>query len=525
LQDEDVGIELDRLWQDLARFVSREGSDGGGGTAGGDSGFVATGFAKAVMERLESPEARAAIAGAFERLGRMAQTLEGDRRRAADMKLGDLLATLPREALGLLVDVDLHRDDAMSRLSPATEWLPATVLVDLVDEAARAQGQKLSTFLLRLLRKLAGQATFAERSRAPSEADLRATVRALLADWSLEDPNPRSHTRILDTLATHDLPNEGAGATGAEALRLVEIALETEAFGEQVLEALELALDAGETRQLCGLLASAPPGQVAELMWVELATPALLRRVFRDEKLDAESLGRILSHADESAAPILLSALVPIEDPDLRRLLLGRLLELGPGPAADVLRRVDSGTATERITLLGLLAELPKLPAGFSARRYTDAPEVLVRREAYRIMLRNPDERDEAIHAALADDDRVAELAVEAGLERLPRQALTRLMVFLGNGARSQALRARAVRILSQFDTPSIREWLVASLVTRRGWFRRKRLEVKGALMLAKLRILVDRWPGHAETQSVVALALKSGDPELTAALRGFERT
>ena len=71
--------------------------------------------------------------------------------------------------------------------------------------------------------------------------------------------------------------------------------------------------------------------------------------------------------------------------------------------------------------LLALLGKLAALPAGFSPRPFLDNEEALVRREAVRLLLRNPADRDETIMGALSDaDDRVV-FAVDSSLRLSPR--------------------------------------------------------------------------------------------------------
>ena len=121
----------------------------------------------------------------------------------------------------------------------------------------------------------------------------------------------------------------------------------------------------------------------------------------------------------------------------------------------------------------------------------------------------------------LADgDERVVRLAIDRGLERFPRQALARLMSLLNGTRRSEMLRAQAVAILAQFDESTIREWLLAGLVVHGGWFRRSRLAPAGPIVLAKLAVLATRWSGVPEVERVLAVARRTGDPAVMAALQ-----
>lgn len=528
---DDVGVQVDRLWQDLAQVVGGGGGQGGGGagwggfgagTGGGrGAGGGDGGFAQLLLERLAAPEVRATLASTIERLGRLTQTLDGAEREAAEARLRDLLATLPSEALGMLLDIDLGRKDQLGNLVPAVEWLPAMALVEMVEAAARAQKQEISNVLLRLLKKLARTGTDG-LARPVGDRDLRQVVKGLLEDWSLNDPNSRSHAHILEALSRHDVGSTGDGAPSDESLRIVQMAIETETGGDHVVEAIELAVGRGQIDEVAALVASAAPSPGTEAIWATLGSPTQLRRILADERVGVDAIARILDHLGPDAAPHLIDRLLANGNDRVRSVIADRVFRMGPAAAFELARRLDSAGPAERRQLLGLLADLPVLPEGLSVQSYLQATDPLIRREAYRLMLRRPESRDDALHAALADDDeRVVMVAIDSGATRLPRQSLTRVMVLLNSPKRSADLRAAAVELLVQFDVPSIREWLLANLVTRRGWFRRRRLAPKSPLVLAKLRVLANRWSGSPPVEKVLQMARRSGDPDLVSAALG----
>jgi hypothetical protein len=169
--------------------------------------------------------------------------------------------------------------------------------------------------------------------------------------------------------------------------------------------------------------------------------------------------------------------------------------------------------------VLGLLAEMPELPDGLSPTAHTRSPEPMVRLEAYRVVLRLPTGRIEAMHAAFNDpDERVVRVAIDAALEGFPASSLARLMLLLGSPGRSLALRARAVPILRQFHAIAVLKWLTDRMTVRKGLFRRQRLVPKTPVVVAKVRVLAEVWPDAPEAQRVLRLAVASGDRELVAA-------
>jgi hypothetical protein len=518
---DDVGVQIDQLWQELASVLS--GSGGPGAGPGGPEDATGT-FAQLLLERLAAPEVRATMAATIERMGRLSQTLDGEERERAEARLRDLLATLPPDALGVLLDIDLGRRDQLGNLLPAVEWLPALALIEVVESAARAQQQEMSNVLLRLLKKLARQSRGSGGPRPLGDRDVRTVVRSLLQDWTLNDPNSKSHAHILEVLARHDVVTAADGAPSEESIRILQMALETGGVGDHVTEAVERSVARGQTDEVAALLELAGSGTVPTTIWATLAAVPQLRRILADERISPETVARILEHTGPDAAPVLIDRLVTTSTGPSRAAIAARLVAMGPTVGLELFRRIDAVGATERRHLLAVLAELPSLPEAFNVRVYLESPEPLTRVEAYRLMIRRPAERDDAIHAALADDDeRVVRVAIEAGLEQLPRQSLTRLMLLLNSPKRTVELKAAAAPMLSQFDGLSIREWLLSNLVTRPAWFRRRRLVAKTPLVVAKLRVLATRWRGTPAVDRVLELARRTGDLELVAAVEGGE--
>lgn len=481
-------------------------------------------FAEALAERLQRPETRAAVAKAVEQVARHAASLDPEARRTIEVKLRHLLASLPREALGLLLNVDFARREDLARVEPAVEWLPVPALLEVLDMAGRAQQQDISTSLLRMLRKLAANADAANADPAnadpAAENDLRAVLREILHAWTLESPNPWHHTHVLESLARRERSPLAIERTDGEGLRLVQIALETEATGEQLEEGVELAIEAGDLAPMVRALDTAPAeSAAARVIWGALTAPAMLRRLLLDRNSEPAALERVLSEAGEAALEALLDGVIRSQDRSVQRVALQRVIALGPRGVSALASRLGSVSPAGLRPVLAILAELPDLPDGLTVRTYTESPDPLTRLEAYRVMTRNPGERDEAIHGALADpDERVVRVAVEAGAAGFPRSSLTRLLLLLNSAGRSVELRARGVSLLAQFDAPVVRQWLLEGLVVRRGWLRRLRLVPKTPVLVAKLTVLADRWGSVPEVQRVLRLARATGDADLIAA-------
>jgi hypothetical protein len=512
---DDLGGEFDSLWQDLAQLVAGSAEFETVDEVGSPA-FVAM-----LLERLASVETRTAVSQAVERMGRHNLTLEGEPRAQADIRLRDLLATLPPDALGLLLDIDVGRD-GLQAIRPAVDWLPAAALIELVEAAARTDRKSMSTVLLRLLQKMSRQGRAGSGVRPVADRDVRQIVKGLLHDWTLTDPNSRSHARLLETLARHEQATTGEGAPSEEWLRILQISIETGGAGDHVVDAVVQCVAAGETAGLVELLDSVGTDPAAGPIWQELMAAPQLRRIIHDESLGPDLIGRVLARTGPAEAPVLIDRVLALDPGPVRRLVVERLIVLGPDVFGKVVSLLEGGGPAERCRLLHILGDLSGLPPGIDIRGYLAATDPTVRVEAYRLVLRDPKAYDEGLHAALADDDeRVIEVALAAGAGRLPRQSLTRLLLLLSNPKRSVELRARGVRILTQFDTPTVRDWLLANMTTRPAWYRRLRLVPKTPITLAKLEVLATRWAGSPGADAVLRMALQSGDRDLIAACNG----
>ncbi|MEO8453275.1 MAG: hypothetical protein ABI647_26035 [Gemmatimonadota bacterium] len=509
---------IDRIWADLARLSLDQLPAGGG--------FDLDSLTLVLTERLKEETARVEFVDSLEQMGRLAQASDGLTRAAAETKLTSLLNALPRETLATLFGLQSEPGQDPPRALGAVEWLPVDALLDLVEDASNESNRSVSHYMLRMLRKMGQKSSHLTGHDDAVEGGLREIVRGLIEGWSLVNPNTAAHTRILDALSVREMgPVVSHPTAVTEGKRIIQMAIETDAVGEQVMEGLELMLEGSQLGPLLDIVGAAAADSLAAPALVRhLTSPASLRRILLEEPVDHDACERLLAQTPPESAEGLLDALTISESQPTRRLILQHLSRLGAAVAIQLIERIDVAPWYVRRNLLSLLAELPELPAGFSARSYVEHPEPLVRLEAIRLMIRNPADRDDAIHMALADaDERVIRIAVDAAAEGLPRHSLTRLMRVLGNAGRSAEIRAKGVRLLAQVDSPSVRDWLFHKTLIRGGFLRRLKLAVKTPELLAEIEVLANRWSQHPTAAQVLKLALASGDLDLAAAAKGRE--
>lgn len=506
--------EADARWAELARMTAApEVALGGGG---------ARAIAEAIVDLRADPERRAAVMGILERFGRAAARDAGPQGQVARRELRNLLDGIPREALSGLLGIGPEHPGAAKHLLTASDWLAIPTLIDLVEAAAAASGQSVSHFLLRLLRKLGGRAS--QGGDADTEQGVREAIQGLLKGWSLADPNPAAHTVLLEALSRRDRSGpDPSGERLAEPERLVRMSLEVGVAGPLILGAVDSMIETGQLQRLLDLIDLPDTNAAAREIWAHLITPASLRSVLLEEPVDQNACVRLLARVPLESAEGLLDSLTISESQNTRWLILRRLAEMGPAVGQLLVARLDQAPWYLRRNLLGLLADLPDLPAGFSARRYADEEEPMLRLEALRLMLRSEADREDALHRTLADsDDRVVRLGLEAGAGRgLSRASLPRLMKLLNDGSRPAELRARGVALLAQFESPAVRQWVIGRVLVRRGFFRRTRLAPKSPDLVAGIGILARCFPQHPQTVEVVRLAAASGDADLIAAAGG----
>ncbi len=527
LADEEGGEAVDdaaaaqNLWLMLAAATLSKGGDGTVSEDEARPERLAGRINSYVKERRSARD----VGEMLVRLGRYAKGTEGTERRALEGQVRSLVSQLSPEALSWLF-AGQNPEERRALMTEAVDALPVDTVVELLKAAGESGEQNISHFMVRMLRKLAGQAKVTGDAGTQGDTELRDAAREIVDNWTLEDPNPLEHTRLLDQLSQFEVSKvEGTVPLVGEGLRLMQIAVETNASGDHVLEAIELMLEARELTPLLDLLASAPdaPDTVKQARR-HLGSPEILRRVLLEEPIDAAGSQRLLDETGSEAAAGLLDALAISESQGTRRLILERLAVMGAEIGPLLAERLPRVPWYVQRNLLALLARLKALPAGFAARAYAEHPEVTVRFQALSVMARQPKEREEAIHLALADTDpRVVRLGLDAAAGGLPRQAVTRLMVLINNSARPVELRLRAIRLLAQAPTPATRDWLLERVLTKRTLFRGPRLTSKSPEMLAALEVLARKWRTHPQAAYAMKLAAESGDAELAAAAGGQE--
>lgn len=513
--------KLRRLWAELAESAL-------GDRAPARSETLADG--RAIADAINTWPRDAAYAEAVTsrlvELGRWARETEGADTELIRSQLGLLLANLEPGAILRLLDLGTdarQREQVLGELSRA---MPVGAVLDLVRSSAAGGEQTISHSLLRIFTKLAAHGTGGGGGGGDGEgADaVRDMVAQMVEGWQLKDPNPPPYSRLLEDLAKARRAQRAAVAPASEstedALRVVQIALEVGVAGAAVEDAVDALVREGRLVALLDLLARAPEGDpAAEAVWGRLSAADVLRRVLATEEPDPAIVERLLPRLGIAAAEPMLDTLVRSESRTTRRRLLGWLRQLGPGIGPLAIAHLGSPHWYVQRNMLVLLAGLDTLPPGFSPIPYLAHADARVRREALRLALKVPALRDQGIRAGLADpDEQVLRMALGAGLEGCPREAVPLLVRRLSDERQPSELRVLLLRVLGAVPSTGARDYLLQRVLVRRRWLGGKRLAAKSPELVAAVAALAGRWAGDAAAAEVLRLAARSGDPEIRAA-------
>jgi hypothetical protein len=309
----------------------------------------------------------------------------------------------------------------------------------------------------------------------------------------------------------------------AEPLRIVQTAVETGVMGFGAWRAVERLVAEHHVAELVDMLDARPDGtrppvrgDVAPL-WTRVTSPDVVRQLANTEPPDFVTLDRVLPRLSVDAFEPLLDVLGASESRTTRRGLLDRLTraprELGP-IIADRL----SGNIPWYVTrnLLLILDGLPGLPEGFSTVAFIAHEDARVRREALRVALKVPAERERVLLGALRDaDPRMARLALTAALDDCPPSAQPVITQMAQDQNVTSELRVLAIKVLGRVSNVAALNALLALVDGGTSWLGRPKLANRSIELLAALMALAASWGSDRRAAKLLALAAASKDPDI----------
>ncbi len=412
----------------------------------------------------------------------------------------------------------------------ATHGLAVDAVLDIVRAMADASHKTVSDPLVRMLSKLAQHAEQGTAEARPqADEALREQVRDLLTGWTLDDPNPDAYGHALHRMVAASTPAQQRSeiAQTAEPLRILQTAIETGVLGFAAWRAVERILAENNVGPLVQLLESSPPpnGSVDPL-WARITAPDVVRQLASTEPPDFSALDHLLPRLAVTAFEPLLDVLGASESRTTRRGLLDRLTRAPRELGARIAARL-AGETPWYVTrnLLLILDGLPVLPDGFSAAAFLAHPDVRVRREAVKVALKIPAERERALLGGLQDSDaRMVRLALTAALEQCPPAALPLVTKLAQDHATASELRVLAIKVLGRAGNAPALGTLLQIVDGGTSWWGRPRLATRSLEVLAALMALSAGWRGDSQAAKLLALAASSADPDVRNAAIGNRR-
>ena len=515
------GTRAAQLWVGLARaaMAAEPGTDSSAKDAPTNDPLL---VAKAIDDHQREAAYDQVVVGYLLQIAEELKGASGSESAGLQRRVSQLVGKLRPETLRQLLDMGGSRSQRRKFVLDATQGMAVAAVVDLVKAAADDSKQTISHSLVRLLSKLAAHAERgAPALRTEADAALRDNVRRLLSDWELDDPNPEAYRGVLDQMSRAAPVFLAPDAIAhAEAERIVAMSLETATLGPMVWRAVETLVNRGKTDELIGFLEKAPAeaDEVVGAIWMQIATPERIRLLI-ENGVDGPLLERLVTGMGVPAAEPMLDLLEQATDRTTRWRLLDRLAQIGDEVGPVAARRIDGSVWYVQRNMLVLLSRLTKLPPGFSALPHATNPDPRVRREAVKMLLRDPATRERVIYSALADNDaRVAQMALTAAVEACPRGAAPLIAARLAARDLSPESAALAVRALASLRTPEVLDLLLRTATAGKTFFGRIRLAPKSPEMLAAIAALCAGWSGDEKVLRVLTVAGTHSDPEIRVA-------
>jgi len=474
----------------------------------------------------------------------------GEARRIRN-RLSSLIEELDDSTLDRLVSMGGNAARRRRLVLDANQTLAVDAVMKMVKAAASTSEQTISSSMVRMLTKLSRHAEEGSgRVRSQADTALRDNVEKLVSEWDLEDPNPHDYTLILDGLSRADaggasLPDgsasaeligpasdaegegENASAEGGEdgrtgedgALRMVQMALEVEAWGLIVQSAVSELVDEGRVAELFDLMAEIPDSVTNGRIRKYVTSAAQVRRLLGGDDVDESALASIVDEMGAEAVRPLMDALVESESRSVRRKVFDRLTAMEEDLTREILERLDDSRWYVVRNMLALVQRLETLPSEVDFPEFLTHPDHRVRREAFPVVLRDASSRTRTLATGLRDEDeRLNRMALVEIQDGAPETLVPTLVNRLIRSDRPESLRALAIRALRGSPSKLARSALLEVVRGGKTLLGREKLAQRSPTVLAALEILADGWREDPEIDRILSAARDSEDEEIVRA-------
>ena len=509
------------IWSGLGRAMA------GGWGAGGPSEAApgAEEMAREYESLPQSGERDAAVVGQLQQAAEVCADRPGAHSAALRGRVTRLLAQLQPATLQRLLTQSAGRLNAKLALG-LTDVASAPLALDLLLAASSVEDRTLSPALVRLLGKLSLHAeTGPSASRHLADEQLHAALRDLIGGWT--EPARADDEVPADEPPLENPPPPLVGdldpteAYRSDPLRILTMQLDMGEIAAPGRRAVRTLVARGRVAPLVRLLDEVEPADpLAKEMKPLIATTDAVAALLASRPVDLEMLERLAPDVGIGAIPLLLDALAVAEERNVRRRLLELVARFGNAVTPHALARLDAGQWFVQRNLLRLMQMLPEPPAEAVASRFAQHPDIRVRIEGLRLLLRHPAARARGIVQGLSDPDNSGvRVAVMAAAEDCPAAAAPLLLRGLLEGRIDPGLRPAAIRAIG----PLVQEPSVLELLLKLGFrpvpFLGLRVGHKSKESLAALSALARHWGWHPRVSRLIARAERHRDPEIRQAV------
>lgn len=387
--------------------------------------------------------------------------------------------------------------------------------------AATVSQQTISTAMRGMLSKLASQAEEGTGDQAAiADVALRQQVTELIERWTRGETDLSVYRAALDRLAARDpMVRPTDEATPVEPWRVLAIGLEIETLGSSMWPAIDEMITRGEIEGLMDLVDQAPAAWMRDALWAAIATPARLDALTRRHPFPHRSVERLITRMGIAAVPVLVDALEAATDPATIERYLGLLEQIGAPVARALVPHLTIVRWPTLRSLLVLLGRHPTWTSAYDPGAFSTHPDVGVRREAIRQLLRDARQQGATMAWALVDpDETIVRLALAAAMGHCPREVASVLKVRADDETLRPEMRALAVRAVAGHMAPETPIWLANRVMRPARLLRRATLLPTTPELLAAVEGVAVHWGSHPAGREVLTLAATSNDPAVRAA-------
>ena len=448
----------------------------------------------------------------------------GGGREALELKrrMSKMMSSLDAATVDRLLEMGGDRVQRRKFLLDASQGLALDAVVDLIDAAGKTHEQTISHSMLRMLQKMAQHSQSGHGAqRALAEENARAQIATLIGDWTLEDPNPDAYRMALERMAAQEslIRVSPEQQYRPEPKRIIQMAIEVDETGEPLWEAIRQLSDAIEFAWVLNAIRQAKGTKIVHEFWEQFGTTEQLRVIASAEPLDTEALETMVAKMGPKVAPVLLDVMADSESSQTRHFLVGRLAKFGPMISAEIIGRLGDERWFVVRNLLCIMSEWSEMPEGFEGRKYLKHPDARVRREALKVMLKDPAEREHTLTQAISDEDQtMVRAGLGTALDGCPDRVIP-IVITKATSAPTGELRTLAIKVLAGSQLLMARKALVDIVPLRKKFFRLK-LPPKSPELLAAIGALREM-SDDPRAKRILDLAQKSKDPDIARAASG----